>query len=160
MLVDAIALLRDRNRSCFLLIVGNDSGSGREIQERIESANLSTCVKLLSGLSDLEVRCVYKLCSLFVFPSSYEGFGIPILEAMAASCPMVLSDIPVFREITQDQGIYFPCRDIEAMADAVEKALSSSGERTRLIDYGNERVKAFSFGSLAQQLESLYRSLL
>jgi glycosyltransferase involved in cell wall biosynthesis len=160
LLVDAIALLRDRGRSCYLLIVGNDSGAGREIRERVESAKLSGCVKLLSGLSDLEVRCLYKLCSLFVFPSSYEGFGIPILEAMAASRPMVLSDLPVFREITQDQGVYFPCHDVELMADAVDRVLSSGGERTRLIEYGNERVKAFSFQSLAKELERLYRSLL
>jgi glycosyltransferase involved in cell wall biosynthesis len=159
-LIDAIALLRDRGRSCFLLIVGNDSGSGKEIQERVEAAKLSNCVKLLSGLSDLEVRCVYRLCSLFVFPSSYEGFGIPVLEAMAASRPMVLSDLPVFREITQDQGVYFPYHDPELMANAIEMVLSSSKERQRLIEYGNERVKAFSFRSLAKQLERLYRSLL
>jgi glycosyltransferase involved in cell wall biosynthesis len=159
LLVDAIALLRDRGRSCYLLIVGNDSGSGREIQERVESAKLSGCVKLLSGLSDLEVRCLYKLSSLLVFPSSYEGFGIPILEAMAARCPMVLSDLPVFREITQNQGVYFPCCDTEQMAHAIEKVLSSSVERKRLVEYGDERIKAFSFQHLAADVERLYRSL-
>ena len=103
-----------------LVIVGNDSGERKAIQERIDSAKLSANVTFLSGLSDLEVRCAYKLCSLFVFPSSYEGFGIPILEAMAAGCPMVLSDIPVFREITQDKGVYFPHDDVEAMAAAID----------------------------------------
>lgn len=158
-LIDAIALLRDRGRSCFLLIVGNDSGLGKTIQERVKSANLSGCVKLLSGLSDFEVRCLYKLCRLFVFPSSYEGFGIPILEAMAASRPMVLSDLPVFREITENQGVYFPCRDTEQMAYAIEKVLSSSVERKRLVEYGDERIKAFSFQRLAAAVEHLYRSL-
>lgn len=159
-LVDAIARLRDRGRSCSLLIIGNDSGERKAIEERVESANLSGCVKILSGLSDLEVRCTYKLCSLFVFPSSYEGFGIPILEAMAASRPMVLSDIPVFREITQDRGVYFPHHDVESMAFAIEKVLSSSSERERLIEYGNARVQAFNFSSLAAQVEGLYRSIL
>lgn len=158
-LLDAVALLRDRGRSCALLIVGNDSGQREAMEDRIESANLSGCVKILSGLSDLEVRCVYKLCSLFVFPSSYEGFGIPILEAMAARCPMVLSDMPVFREITQDEGIYFRHDDVEAIAFAMEKVLSSSSERARLVNYGNERVKAFSFPKLADQVQCLYKSL-
>jgi glycosyltransferase involved in cell wall biosynthesis len=158
-LVDAVARLRDRGRSCFLLIVGNDSGERIAIQERVESANLSNNVRILSGLSDLEVRCAYKLCSLLVFPSSYEGFGIPILEAMAARRPMVLSDIPVFREITQDTGVYFPPRDVESMACAIENVLSSCSERARLVQYGNERVQAFSFHNLAGRLESLYRSL-
>jgi len=158
-LIDAMARLRDRGQSCSLLIIGNDSGERQVIEERIESAKLTGTVKFLSGLSDLEVRCAYKLCSLFVFPSSYEGFGIPILEAMAAERPMVLSDIPVFREITLDKGVYFPHDDAEAMAAAIETVLSSSSERARLIDYGKERVQAFSFQSLAGQLASLYKAL-
>lgn len=155
-LIDAIALLRDRGRSCSLLIVGNDSGQRKAMEDRIVSANLSGRVKILCGLSDLEVRCAYKLCSLFAFPSSYEGFGIPILEAMAAGRPMVLSDIPVFREITQDKGVYFPHDDVEAIAFSIENVLSSSSERARLIDYGKERVKSFGFRQLAGQLECLY----
>ncbi len=159
-LVDAIAQLRDHGRSCSLLIIGNDSGERKAIEERIMSSNLEGHVKILSGLSELEVRCAYKLCSLFVFPSAYEGFGIPILEAMAAGRPMVLSDIPVFREITQDSGIYFPHDDVGSMANAIENVLSSSSERTRLVKYGNTRVQAFSFHSLAAQVEGLYRSLI
>ena len=158
-LVEAIARLRDRGRSCPLVIVGNNSGERNSIRERILSSNLESHVKILSGLSDLEVRCAYKLCNLFVFPSSYEGFGIPILEAMAAGRPMVLSDIPVFREITQDSGIYFPHDDVESMAHAIEDVLSSSSERKHLVDYGNARVQAFSFHGLAAQVETLYRSL-
>lgn len=158
-LIDAIARLRDQGRVLNLVIVGNDSGERKAIQDRIDSAKLSDNVTFLSGLSDLEVRCAYKLCSLFVFPSSYEGFGIPILEAMAAGCPMVLSDIPVFREITQNKGVYFPHDDVEAMAAAIDAVLSSSSQRTSLINYGKERVQAFSFKSLAGQLESVYRTL-
>ena len=156
-LVDAMARLRNQGRSCSLLIVGNDRGELKKIKKRINAANLSGCVKILSGLSDFEVRCLYKMCNLFVFPSSYEGFGIPILEAMAAGCPMVLSDIPVFREITESRGIYFPHDDTEATACAMEQGVSSSSDRARLIEYGNERVHTFSFNSLATQLGGLYR---
>lgn len=158
-LIEAIARLRDQGRSCFIVIIGNNSGERTAIEDRIMSSNLDGHVKILSGLSDQEVRCAYKLCSLFVFPSAYEGFGIPILEAMAAGRPMVLSDIPVFREITQDSGVYFPHDNVESMAHAIEDVLSSSSERKRLVEYGNARVQAFSFHSLAAQVESLYRSL-
>ncbi|MDO9010559.1 MAG: glycosyltransferase family 1 protein [Gallionella sp.] len=159
-LIDAIALLRDRGRSCSLLIVGNDSGERKAVEERVASVNLAGSVKILSGISDLEVRCAYKLCSLFVFPSSYEGFGIPILEAMAAGRPIVLSDIPVFREITQNSGVYFPHHDVELMALAIEKILTSSSERARLVEYGNNRIQSFSYQSLAAQVENLYRAVL
>jgi glycosyltransferase involved in cell wall biosynthesis len=158
-LIDALALLRDRGRAVSLVIVGNDSGEGKAMAERVISKKLSGYVKILSGLSDLEVRCVYKLCSMFVFPSSYEGFGIPILEAMAAGRPMALSDIPVFREITENLSVYFPYRDSDAMAVAIEKVLASSSECERQNKYGLERVQKFSFKNLAGQLAYLYKTL-
>ena len=114
--------LRDQGRSCNLLIAGNErSESKKAIEKRINGADLSGSIRILNNLSDFEVRCIYKLCNLFVFPSSYEGFGIPILEAMAAGRPMVLSDIPVFREITENRGIYTPHNDDQAMARAIGK---------------------------------------
>ena len=158
-LIDAMAQLRDRGRACGLVIVGNDSGQGKAMAERVQLANLSGHVKILSGLSDVEVRCAYKLCSLFVFPSSYEGFGIPILEAMAAGCPMVLSDIPVFCEITQSRGVYFSHDDTEAMALAIDKVLASNSERERQLKHGYERVQEFNFKNLAGQLANLYTTL-
>jgi glycosyltransferase involved in cell wall biosynthesis len=159
-LIEAIALLHHRGRPFNLVIVGNNSGERQRIIDLVKSNGLSSYVTLLSGLSDLEVRCIYKLCQLFVFPSSYEGFGIPILEAMAAKCPMVLSDIPVFREITENKGVYFPHNNIELMATAIEEVMSSYSYRKRLIEYGNERVRDFSFNSLAGQVENLYRSFM
>ena len=158
-LIDAMARLRDRGNACSLVIVGNDSGEGVAIAERIQSLNLSDRVKILSGLSDLEVRCAFKLCSVHVFPSTYEGFGIPILESMAVGSPMVLSDIPVFREITQNQSAYFFHNDTDAMALAIDKVLASSSERERQIKYGFERVQEFNFKSLAGQLADVYKTL-
>jgi len=105
-LIDAMALLRDRGITCPLLIIGNDSGERKAVEAHMASVNIRDSVKLLSGLTDHEVLCAYKLCCLFVFPSSYEGFGIPILEAMAAGKPMVLSDLSVFREII-DPELHF-----------------------------------------------------
>lgn len=158
-LVDAVAMLRDRSVSVSLVIIGNDNGERRSIEKSVKAANLCDQVKILGGLSDLEVGCAYKLCSLFAFPSAYEGFGVPILEAMAAGCPMVLSDIAVFREITQNNALYFPHDDVEAMASAIEAVLCSASERERLMAYGKKRVQAFSFKGLAEQMTNLYRSL-
>lgn len=157
-LVDAIGLLRDRGIHRRLLIVGNDSGERRLVEDRIATANLTDRIQLLSGLSDTEIRCVYKLATLFVFPSSYEGFGIPILEAMAAGVPAIMSDIPVFREVTQDRGVYFPHDDPDALACAIESTLSSGSRREELVAYGRQRVQDFSFDSLAAQLAGLYAS--
>ena len=159
-LIDAVALLRDRGHRYNLVVVGNDSGDRRLVEERIASTGLGAQVTLLSNLSDLEVRYMYKLCGLFVFPSSYEGFGIPILEAMAMGVPMVLSDISVFREITQDAGVYFPHDSKDAMAQAIETTLASQERMDALVTYGQRRVQDFSFDRLSAQLVELYKSLM
>lgn len=159
-LVRAAALLRDRGRPVPLVIVGNDSGYRSVIQSEIDAAGLGGSVRILSALSDAEVRALYALCSLFAFPSSYEGFGIPLLEAMAAGKPIALSDIPVFREITQDEGLFFAPTDVDAMADAIERGLSSTDERQRLVASGHERVKAFGFRHLAAEIAAVHASVL
>ena len=158
-LIEALEILHSRGIAPYLLIVGNDSGEGKVLKDRIASAKLTGQVNILSGLSDTEVQCLYKLCSLFVFPSTYEGFGIPILEAMVSGCPMVVSDIPVFKEITQNQGRYFPPDSADAMALAIEEGLESQEERERLIQYGSRRAQDFSFGNIAESYATLYELL-
>lgn len=158
-LVTGIAWLREKKRGVHLVIVGNDNGGLVRLRRHINSLDVGAYVTILSGLSDLEVSCIYKLASLFVFASSYEGFGIPVLESMAARCPIVLSDIPVFRELTQGQGVYFPHNDPAAIGDAIDSTLSSSSIRDRLIQYGEKRVQNFSFQKVSMVLESIYSTL-
>lgn len=158
-LIDALALLRDRGSAHALVIIGNDSGGKAVVEERARYLGLSKSVTLLSGLSDLDVRCAFHACSAFVFPSTYEGFGIPILEAMAADKPMVLSDIPVFREITQSQGLYFAPYNVEAIADAIEKVCTSTDVQNDLVQYGRKRIHHFTFANLAGQVRDVYRLL-
>ena len=159
-LIDAVARLHIGGRSMHLVIIGNDSGEMNAVIERVHSLNLSNYVKILSGLTDLEVRCIYTRCKLFVFPSSYEGFGIPLLEAMVAKRPIVLSNIPVFQEITQGQGVYFSHNDPDSIASTIDEVLTSTSESDRLIQYGIERVQDFSFRKISMDLERLYKSLL
>lgn len=155
-LIEALALLRDRGNLIPLVIIGNDSGGRAIVEDRVRQRGMQESVTLLSGLTDLEVRCAYQACIAFVFPSVYEGFGIPILEAMAARRPFVLSDIPIFREITQDQGVYFPPEDIEAMAAAIQTVCESCELRRTLADYGRHRVNDFGFDALALQVQTAY----
>ena len=159
-LIDAIAHLRAGGLSSNLVIIGNDSGERVKLQTRINQLKLSDQVTLLSGLSDLEVRCAYAMCRLFVFPSIYEGFGIPILEAMAAARPMALADIPVFREITEDSSAYFSPSDSKDMARTIERVLTSPEEQARLIAYGKTRIRTYSYENIGLQYERLYSSLL
>lgn len=157
-LINAVSLLHKRGIRIPLLIVGNDSGELASLQNQVASLNLSRYVHILTSLTNKELRDIYKSCSLFVFSSSYEGFGIPILEAMASGCPMVLSDLPVFREITEGQSIYFPHEDIASIADAIERGLTSSSFRERMVAYGYSRVNDFTFDKMASKLSNVYTS--
>ena len=159
-LIEALAHLREAGRPYHLLIVGNESGEKEALKAQIAAHGLTGNVTLASGLSDMEVRCAYALCKLFVFPSIYEGFGIPILEAMAAGKPIVLSDISVFREITLNQAIYFPARNPHAMASVIAHALDSPAACDAMVEFGHRRVQEFNFDSLAQNLVNIYLRLL
>lgn len=158
-LVESLGLLRDRGCDCHLVIVGNDSGQRSLVEQKIASDKLTSHVTILSGLSDHEVRCMYRMSSLLVFASSYEGFGIPILEAMAAGIPMVTSDIPVFKEITEGQGVYFSPSEVDGISDAIQRTLESSADRANLVRYGRDRVRDFSVDRVSEQLASLYSGI-
>ena len=159
-LIEALAHLRNSCRPLHLLIVGNDSGERELLEAHIVSNGLESSVTLASGLSDMEVRCAYALCDLFVFPSTYEGFGIPILEAMAAGKPMVLSDIPVFREITEGRSVYFSPDHPRDIALAIERVLQSRTTIDACISYGLERVIAYGYSPISALYKSLYSQLL
>jgi glycosyltransferase involved in cell wall biosynthesis len=158
-LIAAIARLAESGRSVYLVIVGNDSGEMKNIIERVKYLRIENKVKIINNAPDSAVACLYKLCELFVFPSVYEGFGVPVIEAMAAGCPIALSDIAVFREITQGQGVYFDPNEPEAIAAGIDTLLSSASQLDRLKAYGKLRVHDFSFEKAAMALEGVYRAL-
>ena len=158
-LIEALAHLRNSGRDCHLLIVGNESGERATLEAHIAAYGLKGSVTLVSGMTDLEVRCAYALCELFVFPSTYEGFGIPIMEAMAAGKPMALSGIPVFREITGGQSAFFSPLDPHDMACVIQRVLASRSEQINRIGHGFERLKAYNYSSIVAQYESLYGGL-
>lgn len=159
-LIEALGILRQSNRQLNLVMVGNDSGELQAVRREINRLGLTDSVIILSGITDMEVNCLYQLAVLFVFPSFYEGFGIPVLEAMAANCPMVLSDIPVFREITQNRAHYFQYDNVPALVKTIEESFDSGQECKALLAYGKVRSKDFDFEKIAVELEKLYRKIL
>lgn len=159
-LVAALDLLHRDGMSLPLVIVGNDSGERLRIEAQIASAGLESGVRLLSGLSDRDVRCLYRGASLLVFPSKYEGFGIPLLEAMASGIPVAASDISVFREILGDAGAYFDPDSASEMAGTIRAVLESPERRMQLVERGAARVGNFDFDVLAKDMMAVYQSLM
>jgi glycosyltransferase involved in cell wall biosynthesis len=96
-------------------------------------------------VSDEELLVLYQEASMFVYPSLYEGFGIPPLEAMASGCPTLVSDIPSLREVCQDASIFFDPTNIELIAEKIVHLSSDQVLRNSLIEKGYLQVKKFSW---------------
>jgi len=158
-LIEAVAILKRMGLKLPLVIVGNDNGELQKINSLIHSKDLSKEVILLSGIITEDLCGLYQLCNLFVFPSRYEGFGIPVLEAMASGTPIILSDISVFKEITENKLIYFPVGNSESLANEIIKLINKSSDLITMRDYGIRRVLDFNFNQLAEKQESIYDKL-
>lgn len=125
----------------------------------IERLGLSDCVKHISFKNDEELFHIYSKAHCFVFPSLMEGFGIPTLEAMSAGCPVILTDIPVFREVAEDAAMYFKPDDSEQLLDNIQK-LQQKEIREEMIHRGLQRSKFFSWEKCVNEHIELYKSLL
>jgi glycosyltransferase involved in cell wall biosynthesis len=158
-LVEAIAVLRDNGKILPLVIVGNEGGQLAEIRATIAKHQLDSQISILRGATDDELRHLYALSRVVVFPSKYEGFGIPLLEAMAAQRPLVTSNIPVFEELTEHQGVYFPPDDAAAMAAQIARLLDDKILASKVVSYGTARVRDFEFPQLAAQVAAIYATL-
>jgi len=112
-------------------------------------------------MSDDEMYSLYHNAICFIYPSEYEGFGIPILEAYHAECPVLLNDASCFPEIAGDAAIYFKIdKDSSDLADKVEQLLSLSlEERRSLIDSQKDRLKRYSWENSAKQMAAIYQSI-
>lgn len=128
-------------------------------QERIERLGLNRdCVIQLGGCDQLLSR-LYAHASAFVYPSLYEGFGIPPLEAMSHDCPVVCGMAGSIPEVVGDGGEYFDSTDVDSMREAIERVVSSEDYRNSLIAKGRARLRCFSWDQCAKETLDVYWSL-
>ena len=113
----------------------------------------------LEGNDELLSTC-YKNATAFIYPSLYEGFGIPPLEAMAHNCPVVCSNTSSIPEVVNNAGEYFDPFNIESMITAIEKVVMSENHKKQLIIKGQARLKYFSWDKCANETLGVYKKLL
>ena len=151
-LIKAISILKlKENYSCNLVIVGNESGQLKKIRELIKREHLQENIWILNNISDIDLETLYINAQLFVFPSFYEGFGIPILEAFKFKLPVILSDIEVFKEIAGNNASYFDPYDSESIAAAILEHSKKSFDK----EYIN-LISKYSFTKISRDLKKLY----
>jgi glycosyltransferase involved in cell wall biosynthesis len=116
-------------------------------------------VRAFGAVSDPVLRDLYHRASAFIYPSRYEGFGIPLLEAMACGCPVTASRIPATIEVAGDIPIYFEPGDRRSMIDALTRCVVL-GRDSPTISRGMDRVRRFTWDRAAKQILDVYRSLI
>lgn len=158
-LIKAMHILKINGQNEKLIIIGKKADESDEIERLIKKLKLSSNIKIFSNLNDFEVKCFYRLSKLFIFPSIYEGFGIPLLESMASNLPMILSNTEVFREITQNKYIYFDQYDPLSIADKIQYVLINKKIQKQMINYGKKRIKHFTLGVQKKRIIKFYKKL-
>jgi glycosyltransferase involved in cell wall biosynthesis len=121
------------------------------------AAGLDRRVRFTGYLSDEQLAACYATATLFAFPSLFEGFGIPAIEAMAHGTPVVCSDTGALPEVCRDAALYFDPTSVESMASALATVLRDQATRDRLSEAGTARQREFSWSRAATETLNVYR---
>jgi glycosyltransferase involved in cell wall biosynthesis len=143
-----------------LVIPGYPTGHEVELRARAQALAIDQDVLLLGWLSGAELEGLWGVAEAFVFPSLYEGFGLPVLEAMARAVPVACSNTSALPEVAGDAALLFDPLDEAAIASTLERLLTDDGAAERLRARGLERVRQFTWERAARgTLESYRRAI-
>ncbi len=160
LLLQALSRLRERNDSPYLVMIGfNPDRKSRPLIEYIIRNDLEKHVKVLGFIPGEDVPSIYRNARALVFPSSYEGFGLPVVEAMKSGTPVIASDIPAVREVAGDAPLYFDPTDSESLVDALYKMVHDESLRSHTIEAGLARQAKFSWRHTARRTLRLYQTI-
>jgi glycosyltransferase involved in cell wall biosynthesis len=162
-LIKALSKVRRRrgNQTLKLVLVGKKGFGFEEIQEVIYGESLSDSVSVVGYVEDKELVKLYNTAEALVLPSFYEGFGIPLIEAMACETPIVASDIPAFREVAGQAALFYgDPKDVDSLVSAMETVIHDRALRQNLIEAGRLQVHNFSWERVAQQHIEAYKKAL
>lgn len=159
-LVRAFARLAPRHAGLGLVLVGHaDADTLAEVRAAVAGERLEGRVVLTGAVPDAEVPVFYAACESFVFPSVSEGFGIPLIEAMAMGRPTAAADATALPETAGGAALLFDPKDVEAIAAALEATLEGSPRRAELVRLGRARAAAFTWDSAARATRAVYAEL-
>jgi glycosyltransferase involved in cell wall biosynthesis len=159
-LIEAYSILRRRGIvNARLLIIGDEISKYPNLRRLVHRLQLHQYVRFLGFVSDDMLASLYRLASVFVFPSLYEGFGLPPLEAMAAGVPVVTSNVSSLPEVVGDAAVLIDPMDAGAIADAMARVLGDPILSADLVRRGYERVTAFSWHRSVSRVRQVYDEL-
>lgn len=157
-LLEAYALLRSRGKSNFqLVLAGADGWLSDSIHATAARLQLGDAVRFTGSVTDAELAALMNAALFFVFPSLYEGFGLPVLEAQQTGVPVMTANNSSLPEIAGDAAILVDPLDTEAIAEAMLQLSQDEALRTRLIAAGHDNVKRFSWTKAATETLAVLR---
>jgi glycosyltransferase involved in cell wall biosynthesis len=146
-----------------LIIVGRQFSKNRSLyfslKEHARELKIDDVIVFLQHVNDDELLALYNMAQLFIFPSLFEGFGLPPLEAMACGCPVLSSNRCSLPEVVADAGIFFDPESPEMLASEAERILCSPRIRSELSKKGTQRATLFSCKAFAQNTLSAYQKV-
>jgi alpha-1,3-rhamnosyl/mannosyltransferase len=155
--VTAVEALARLDGDLTLVLVGPEKGGGAAVEQAVVRAGLERRVETLGHVERGELAALYRGAACLVFPSWYEGFGLPVLEAMASGTPVVASNAGALPEVTGDAAVLVEPGDPASLADGISEALA---DRRTLVVAGLDRATRFSWAECARRTVDVYRNLL
>jgi glycosyltransferase involved in cell wall biosynthesis len=155
-LLQAFALLQNEHPDLHLLLAGRKGWLYDDIFAAVEQYHLSERVHFLDFVADEDLPALYNLAEAFVYPSLYEGFGFPVLEALACGAPVVTTKVSSLPEVAGTAAIFVDPLEPEDIADGIRTALSNPAS---LRIAGPQQAAAFRWERAGQELVAMYREL-
>ena len=152
----AMRIVRERHRDAELVVVGRAGWRSDEIAGAIRAAEAEGWVRWLPSATDADLGRAYSEAAVFIYPSWYEGFGLPVLEAMSHGIPVVAGDIAALREVAGDAARFANPADPEAIADQITSLLDDADARAGLRERGLARVPSYSWRDTAERTRRVY----
>jgi glycosyltransferase involved in cell wall biosynthesis len=155
-LLDAMQFVWQEYPDAELVIAGRIGWMADEITAKIRQSEACSNVRFVEGPDDATLADLYEEANLFVYPSLYEGFGLPVLEAMARGIPVVASDIASLRETGGNAARYADPNDPEQLGSVITNVLSNTSMQSAMVSNGSKRVKSHSWAETARRTRSAY----
>ncbi len=153
-------LQKELNKKINLVLVGHKPGRGISLNDLTIALNLQESVVFTGYLSDNDLSLVLNHATVFVFPSLYEGFGLPVLEAMSSGIPTVCSNVASLPEVAGDAALFFNPISLDEITNALKSLMTNSNLRNELIIKGYKNVKRFSWADTAAITMGIYKRLI
>jgi glycosyltransferase involved in cell wall biosynthesis len=159
-LIDAYAVLRSQRATDALLVIAGRQGVGtQEIQRQISDLGLEQEVLLPGIVPDTDLPALLSGASLFVYVSSFEGFGLPVLEAMACGTPVITANTTSLPEVAGDAALLVTPGNVDELTRAMRRLLSEPDLRQQLREHGLKRARLFSWERTAQATLEIYQTM-